>query len=289
VFRGIGADQHPVATLVRGLQFHRPLGRGAFGSVWKARAQDGSFVAVKRMHWPFDHRNTQKELAGLKTIEQLDHPNILKVRECWVNDGLLYVASELADESFQDWLDQAEGGAGISLRCLIPYLHGVASGLDYLHAHGVVHRDIKEGNILKRDTRAFISDFGLARLMTQLQERGTVCGTPAYMSPEVWAGKLDNACDQYSLACTIVRLVAGHLPFHGEGALCLQHCRDVPDLSSFSMPVATVLLRGWPRSRPTASRPARRSSLRSSPRLNAPPSSRPSSATRTGRVHGNRP
>src|SRR5205809_879723 len=101
----------------------------------------------------------------------------------------------------------------------------VAGALAYAHSHDVVHRDIKPENILLESGEAVVADFGIARAITaasgdKLTQTGFAIGTPLYMSPEQAAGGegLDGRSDQYSLACVLYEMLAGHPPFLGGTA-----------------------------------------------------------------------
>jgi serine/threonine protein kinase len=127
------------------------------------------------------------------------------------------------------------------LGAVLAHAAGIASALDHLHASGIVHRDVKPDNILvSEDGRALLSDFGLARLAEGAQPN-TVCGTVPYMAPEVWEERAGFACDQYSLACSLVEFITGRTPFHGPGSFFRKHAASAPGLRWFSPHMAAVL------------------------------------------------
>jgi len=142
---------------------------------------------------------------------------------------------------------------------------GVAAGLDYAHAHGLVHRDVKPANILLRDTAydvvrfshdpyAVLTDFGVVKMLEGIQftATGTTLGTPDYMSPEQARGdEVKQASDIYSLAVVVYEMLVGKLPFTADTpvAVLLKHMTDEPPMPHTLKPdlplaVDRVLARG---------------------------------------------
>jgi serine/threonine protein kinase len=106
----------------------------------------------------------------------------------------------------------------------LKYLRGIASGLDYAHGLGIVHRDVKPANVLlEKDDSPVLADFGLAKLLqgSSLKSMtGVTTGTPAYMAPEqVTGSKVGPAADRYALATIAYEMLAGVIPFDGEGLM----------------------------------------------------------------------
>src|SRR5262249_8219382 len=151
-----------------------------------------------------DDEASQRELQALELIRSLRHPFLLQTHRYWSLTDRVVMVMELADDSLSDWFKacKSEGKPGISGPELIAYLREAAEALDYMHSKGVLHRDIKPGNLLRLSRHAKVADFGLARLQESQVVTATFCGTPVYMAPEVWQGKISVHSDQYSLAAT---------------------------------------------------------------------------------------
>src|SRR5690349_19221877 len=188
-----------------------------------------------------------------QAIAQLRHPNIVNVYDFGAFEGTPYMVVEyvpggsLAARMADGRLDQATA---------LKYLRGIAAGLDYAHAHGVVHRDVKPANVLlTADDTPVLADFGLAKLLqgTSLKSlTGVTTGTPAYMAPEQVAGhQVGPAADRYSLATIAYEMLTGVIPFDGEALMELLYAqvhRDPvpPSARQPSLPksVDAVVMRG---------------------------------------------
>ncbi|MDX1388314.1 MAG: serine/threonine-protein kinase, partial [Acidobacteriota bacterium] len=179
----------------------------------------------------------RREIA---TVAKLSHAHILPVYGSGEADGVLYYTTpHLEGETLRDRLDR-EGQLPIDEA--VEIARQVAGALDYAHEHDVVHRDIKPETVLLTAGGAVVTDFGVARAIDRaggerLTETGLLVGTPAYMSPEQAEGgeRLDGRSDQYSLACVLYEMLAGHPPFAGSSdrvVLSRAAKDDVPPLSS---------------------------------------------------------
>jgi serine/threonine-protein kinase len=188
-----------------------------------------------------------------QAIAQMRHPNIVNVYDFGEYEGTPYMIVEfvpggnLASKMEQKPLDRP-----IAMR----YLRGIAAGLDYAHSLGIVHRDVKPGNVLlEKDETPVLADFGLVKLLqgSSIQSMtGITTGTPAYMAPEQVTGhQVGPAADRYSLATMAYEMLTGVIPFDGDGVLELLYAhvhREPPAPSTrnaaLTPAVDAVILRG---------------------------------------------
>ena len=196
------------------------VGRGGMATVFKAYHHAlERMVAIKVLpdvlaeDPEFKERFRREAIA----IARLRHPNILTVFDHGEFDGQPYIVTEFIEGG----TFAHELGKPIPMTRAREVLGAVASALDYAHANGVLHRDVKPSNILMtKDGKSVLGDFGLARMMTSTQRLtrlDMVVGTPEYMSPEQCsAGDAGPASDQYSLGVVAFEALTGHPPFHAE-------------------------------------------------------------------------
>jgi serine/threonine-protein kinase len=200
------------------------LGQGAMGIVYKARdPKINRLVAIKTIRFSDEFEETkikevkerffrEAEIAG-----KLSHPSIVSIFDVGEDYDLTYMAMELLDgESLQRFCRK---GSLLPLRKLLFVVAETALALDYAHAHGVIHRDVKPANImLLKDGKVKVTDFGIAKAVSSSQTKsGIVLGTPNYMSPEQINGyDIDGRSDIFSLGVVFFELLTGQLPFHGK-------------------------------------------------------------------------
>src|SRR5437016_46709 len=208
-------------------QILEEIGRGGMGVIYRARQRHSRrIVALKRIL--SYHADSQETLARFRREAQaaasLDHPNILpiyEVSEC--DDGLPFFSMKFAGGG--SLLDAAPTLRGEPRRA-VALMAKVVRAVQYAHGQGILHRDLKPGNILL-DGRGepLVSDFGLAKWLdtsSHLTRTLTIFGTPGYIAPEQVngsAGKLGPASDVYSLGAILFDLLTGRPPFLGEHAL----------------------------------------------------------------------
>jgi formylglycine-generating enzyme required for sulfatase activity/serine/threonine protein kinase len=215
------------------------LGRGGFGTVY--RAHDTVLEverAVKVLHPALtaDPEFVERFRREARLAAKLEHANIVPVYDLDEQAGHYFLAMRyMPGGSLKTMLDQQ---GALSFERALAILKQIASGLDYAHAQGLLHRDIKPQNILfDRDGNACLSDLGFAKVLTasgtsaSFSRSGVMVGTPAYMSPEAWDGEgWTPAADVYSLGCVFYEMLTGKLLFNGESPskLMKQHIIEGP-------------------------------------------------------------
>ena len=200
------------------------LGRGGMGVVYRARREDlNREFALKVMLRPDDPKATERFLREARAAAALSgHPGIVAVHDVGeAEDGSLYLAMDRVRGAP---LDQMIDEMQLDPKEWARMVGHAAEAIHFAHAHGILHRDIKPGNILADGEmgRARVTDFGLAYRAenVKLTKSGEIVGTPAYMSPEQAAGDpLDERSDVWSLGATLYECLAGRPPFDGATAL----------------------------------------------------------------------
>lgn len=191
------------------------LGRGGMGEVY--RAEDlklGQRVALKFLPAGFgaDEAMIAQLISEVRVGRRVSHPNVCRLHDFVEADGLQFLTMELVEGEDLGSLVRASGRLEESL--VLRIAHDICSGLAAAHAQGVLHRDLKPGNVLLDGMgRAVISDFGLAMFLKD-KPQATLSGTPAYMAPEVLRGApASPQSDLYSLGALLYELLTGELAF----------------------------------------------------------------------------
>jgi len=209
----------------------REVGHGGMARVYLAEdPRHGRQVALKVVNAEVAASvGRQRFLQEIQVAARLMHPHILPVFDSGESDGRLwYTMPYVAGETLRHRLARE---SQLPIAEAVRIAREVAFALDYAHREGVIHRDIKPGNILLADGQALVADFGIARalrpdLATEprpgegLTETGVALGTPAYMSPEQALGssEVDARTDIYALGCVLYEMLAGEPPFSGPTA-----------------------------------------------------------------------
>ena len=200
------------------------LGRGGFGVVYNARDKAlNRLVAIQILHPNLV--NDPSFLARFKQEAQiaanLDHSNLVPVYDFGESKGRYYIVMGYMPRGSLKDLLKREGS--LSKERALEILEQIGAGLSYAHRKGVIHRDLKPGNILfDKEDKARVSDMGFAKLLhsessSSMSTSGGLVGTPTYMAPEIWLGKGASAStDVYSLACILIEMLTGKPFFDGE-------------------------------------------------------------------------
>jgi len=214
----------------------RVLGRGGMATVYLAENREtGVSVAIKVL---------RPELASIlgptrfhreiEILTRLRHPNILPILDSDDRGPFLYFVMPYVAGDSLEALVQREGPLPVDR--VLEIARDLAAAIDYAHGEGILHRDIKPGNVLLEKQRALVCDFGIARAIETASEEpisssGLVIGTPAYMSPEqAISGQLDRRSDIYALGCVLYEMLAGEPPFTGASyqAIIARQLGDKP-------------------------------------------------------------
>jgi len=207
---------------IPGYRIEGVLGKGAMGMVYKAvQLSMNRLVAIKVLSEEFakDKQFTERFLNEARSMGKLRHENIVSAIDAGSADGIYYFVMDYIDGETLDNILKSEGR--LDTEEAFEIARQVAEALDYAHSKGIVHRDVKPGNIIiDRNGVAKLCDLGLARPkggMLSEVERGKAEGTPFYISPEQARGEadIDHRSDIYSLGATLYHLVTGIPPFRG--------------------------------------------------------------------------
>jgi serine/threonine protein kinase len=220
-----------VGTLVGRYEIDAELGRGAMGVVYRARdPRIDRTVAIKTVSLLGLAPDAEQEYRGRFVVEaraagRLSHSRIVTifdVAEDRYTQTPYIVMEYVSGRSLEDVLCTENGT--LPLDTALQVTQELAEALDYAHAQGIVHRDVKPSNIIvAEDGHPKIADFGIAKLNAlDLPQTGRTLGTPAYMSPEQLRGDpVDGRSDLFSLGVILYRLLTGHRPFQGNSVLTI--------------------------------------------------------------------
>src|SRR6266478_3200821 len=208
-----------------------PLGAGGMGEVYRAKdTRLDRTVAIKILpaHLSSDPVRKQRFEREAKTISSLNHPHVCTLHDVGSQDGVDYLVMECVEG--ETLAKRLEKGA-LPLEQVLKYGTQIADALDKAHRSGVVHRDLKPGNIMLTPTSAKLLDFGLAKPTAPLSsaatltaatrnspvtEQGSIVGTFQYMSPEQIEGReLDGRSDIFSFGAVLYEILTGKRAFEG--------------------------------------------------------------------------
>ena len=212
------------------------VARGGMAQVYRAHDRLLERPVALKVLFPelsVDRAFVERFRREAQAAANLSHPNIVPVFDWGEDDGTYYIVMEYVDG---EPLSQALRAGGPMPPSMVAHIGTrVADALSYAHRHGVVHRDVKPGNVLlTADRQVKVTDFGIARAVNteeSLTQTGAVMGTATYFSPEQAEGLgVDGRSDIYSLGVVLFEMVAGRPPFLGESpvAVASKHVREHP-------------------------------------------------------------
>jgi serine/threonine protein kinase len=213
---------HP---LIKGYRVLQKLGATEYSGVYLAERESANHLVVLKILRPMPERNDSigafdRFLQEYETIADMNHPNIVKIYDLGVADDHAHIAMEYLDGG--DLCHKID--EGIPRLEALDYVRQIASALSAVHAQGVLHRDLKPGNImLRKDGSIALIDFGLAKrakLESEITDKGEIFGTPYYMSPEQGHGTdVDERSDIYSLGVIFYEMLTGEKPYQADSAM----------------------------------------------------------------------
>lgn len=244
----------------------RLLGKGGLGEVYQALDAQGRHVALKTLRLGDDKQGlaAQAFMREAELGQRLDHPNIVKVLGAGLHEGYAYLVMEYV--AGHDLRLHTQATRLLPTADVLRIVEQVAQAVAAAHAHGVIHRDLKPGNVLidPDHDRVKVADFGLARLGDVFRSRtGIIAGTPRYMSPEQLAEtSIGAASDLYAIGVMLFELLTARLPHEAPslGRLLLQVATQAapsvlslrPDLPRALAELVAQLLQKQPAARPAS-------------------------------------
>lgn len=238
----------PNETVLDRYTIQRGIGMGGFGEVYFAISRAGKEVALKRIQ-----RNLDVELRGVSHCLNLKHNHLVSLHDiCRDADEQTWVVMEyVAGKNLREVLDKVYSDQGcpsetpsrangLSIDEVHRWFGGMAAGVAHLHAAGLVHRDLKPGNLFDDDGIIKVGDYGLSKFISTSHRGGHTesVGTFHYMAPEIGRGQYGREIDIYAMGIILFELLTGTTPFQGETPqeIIMKHLSATPDVSMIPVP-----------------------------------------------------
>lgn len=220
-----------ITTQTGRYQALEPIGSGTTSRVDRARDNViGRTVALKTFIYAFGEDLEQQFLHEAQIVGQLSHPAVVQLYDVGIDErGAPYLVMEyVAGETLQRHLESST----LTVPRACAWAVELAGALATAHRAGIVHGDVKPGNIfINPENKVRLGDFGIARLTTQLSPTSRLVGSPAYMAPEqIESGLQNHRSDQFSFGVVFYQMLTGVRPFDGKsvGTVCAQILNDAP-------------------------------------------------------------
>ena len=232
----------PGSTPLAPYTIRRGIGMGGFGEVYFALSDAGKEVALKRIQ-----RNLEIELRGVSQCLNLKHPNLVALYDiCRDAKEQSWVVMEYVPGlNLRQILDESPNG--LPVQEVNRWIRGIGAGVHHLHSAGLVHRDIKPGNVFDDLGQVKVGDYGLSKFISTSHRGGHTesVGTFHYMAPEIGRGEYGREIDVYALGVLLFELLTGKVPFDGESCqeIIVKHMTATPDLSQIVEPYRSVISR----------------------------------------------
>ncbi len=230
----------PGSTPLPRYTIRRGIGVGGFGEVYFALTEAGKEVALKRIQ-----RNLEVELRGVSHCLNLKHPNLVALFDiCRDPDEQSWVVMEyVAGENLRQVLDRSPDG--LPAEEVRRWFAAIASGVHHLHSAGLVHRDLKPGNVFDDLGIVKVGDYGLSKFISASHRGGHTesVGTFHYMAPEIGKGEYGREIDIYAMGIMLYELLTGEVPFDGESCheIIVKHLTAQPDLRRIAEPYRSTI------------------------------------------------
>lgn len=199
----------------------RLIARGGRSNILRAVSKERQeFVCIKVLTTWLDDSSIKQLQREEAITSKLRHPNVIRIFDTGEFEGRFCTIMELAADG--SLADRLKIDRPMPLTAILPIVDQIASALNYVHRQGIIHKDIKPGNILLDGERAILSDFGIARVMGEqiITATSSAAGSVVYMSPEQARGdSINEKSDQYSLAVVVFEMLTGQVPFFGSNPM----------------------------------------------------------------------
>lgn len=209
--------------LTKYIKIEKPVGEGTYGVVYKAKEKStGEHVALKKIRLEVEDEGVPSTaLREISLLKELKHPNIVELKDVEHSEGRLYLVFEWVDQDLKKFMDRT--GEQMKIGLVKSYMYQLLKGMDYCHARGIMHRDLKPQNLLvDRHGTLKLADFGLARaFMIPIRSYTHEVVTLWYRAPEILLGQRTYApaVDMWSIGTIFVEMVTRRPLWPGDSEI----------------------------------------------------------------------